>query len=99
MIWREPFIAASILGTSWSAHCELTVWAPLMIASKILGDIALGLMIFSLGVRLSSASLSAWSIGVAGAIATPLTGMLVAWGYAALAGLNRSDQDMLFIFL
>jgi predicted permease len=97
MIWREPFIAASILGVMVSL-CELTVWAPVMTASKILGDIALGLMIFSLGVRLSSTSLSAWRIGVVGAVATPLTGMLIAWGYAALAGLNRSDQDMLFIF-
>ena len=97
MIWREPFIAASILGIMVSL-CELPVWAPVMTASKILGDIALGLMIFSLGVRLSSASLSAWRIGVVGAVATPLTGMLVAWGYAVLAGLNQTDLDMLFIF-
>jgi predicted permease len=69
-----------------------------MTASKILGDISLGLMIFSLGVRLSSASFGAWSIGVVGAIATPLTGMLVAWAYGTLAGLNRIDQDILFIF-
>lgn len=97
MIWREPFIAASILGVIVSL-CELTVWAPVMTASKLLGDISLGLMIFSLGVRLSSASLSAWRIGMVGAIATPLTGMLVAWGYAVLAGLNQINQDMLFIF-
>ena len=69
-----------------------------MAASKILGDISLGLMIFSLGVRLSTAQLNAWSIGVVGAIATPLTGMLIAWIFGELAGLSRSNQDILFLF-
>jgi predicted permease len=97
IIWREPVFAAAALGVTVSLF-QFSVWQPVMTASKILGDISLGLMIFSLGVRLSSASFGAWSIGVVGAIATPLTGMLVAWAYAALAGLNRIDQDILFIF-
>ena len=69
-----------------------------MTAARILGDISLGLMVFSLGVRLSSTPMSAWRIGALGAIATPLTGMLIAWAYGALAGLKPLDQDMLFIF-
>jgi predicted permease len=97
MVWREPVFAAAALGVTISL-CQFSVWQPVMTASKILGDISLGLMIFSLGVRLSSASFGAWSIGVVGAIATPLTGMLVAWAYGTLAGLNRIDQDILFIF-
>ncbi len=97
IIWREPFVAAAVLGVTVSVF-EISVWTPVMTASRILGDISLGLMIFSLGVRLSTASLSAWGIGVAGAIATPLTGVLVAWAFGALAGLSRADQDILFIF-
>jgi predicted permease len=97
IIWREPVFAAAALGVSVSLF-QFSVWQPVMIASKILGDISLGLMIFSLGVRLSSASFGAWSIGMAGAFATPLTGMLVAWAYGSLAGLSRIDQDILFIF-
>ena len=96
-IWREPFIVAAALGIGVSLG-GISVWAPLMAASKILGDISLGLMIFSLGVRLSSARLSAWGIGVVGAIATPLTGMLMAWIFGELAGLGRHNQDILFIF-
>ena len=96
-IWREPFIAAAALGVVVSLS-GITVWPPLMAASKILGDIALGLMIFSLGVRLSSTELSAWRVGVVGAIATPLTGMLLAWGFGELAGLSRNSQDILFLF-
>ena len=96
-IWREPFIVAAALGIGVSLG-GITVWAPLMAASKILGDISLGLMIFSLGVRLSSARFNAWGIGVVGAIATPLTGMLMAWGFGEIAGLGRHSQDILFIF-
>ena len=97
VLWREPLIVAALLGVMASLFA-LPIWAPLMTAVRILGDISLGLMIFALGVRLSTARLNAWGIGVVGAVATPLTGMLVAWGYGALAGLNRIDQDILFVF-
>jgi hypothetical protein len=97
MLWREPLLAAAAAGivvslTGW------TVWQPLMVATKILGDIALGLMIFSLGVRLSSAHLGAWRIGLVGACVTPLTGMLVAWAFGLMANLSPLEQDMLFVF-
>jgi len=97
VLWREPLIVAALLGVMVSLG-KIALWPPLMTAVRILGDISLGLMIFSLGVRLSSAKLDAWGIGVVGAIATPLTGMLVAWAYGAAFGLARADQDILFIF-
>ena len=97
MIWREPVFAAAALGIVCSLS-GVVVWAPLMTASKLLGDISIGLMIFSLGVRLSSARLGSWTIGWVGAVATPLTGMLVALVYGSIAGLSRTEQDILFIF-
>ncbi len=96
-IGREPFIVAALAGVAVSLS-GITVWAPLMAAIKILGDIALGLMIFSLGVRLATARLGHWGVSFAGAIVTPLTGMLLAWLFGTLAGLPRGDQDILFIF-
>ena len=97
MLWREPVVAAAIVGLAVSLS-GLVVWPPLMTASKLLGDISIGLMIFSLGVRLSGASLGHWTIGWVGAVATPITGMLVAWVYGELAGLSRAEQDILFVF-
>ncbi|MDP3338575.1 MAG: AEC family transporter [Rhodoferax sp.] len=97
MLWREPLLAAAGVGIFVSLS-GLTVWPPLMVATKLLGDIALGLMIFSLGVRLSSAHLSAWRIGLVGACVTPLTGMLVAWAFGLMANLSLLEQDMLFVF-
>ena len=97
LLWREPVLASSILGVSISLS-GLTLWQPLLEGIKLLGNISIGLMIFALGVRLSTARLGAWNIGVAGAIIAPVTGMLVAWGYGELATLSRANQDILFLF-
>lgn len=97
MVWREPVFAAAALGVAVSLS-GFVVWSPLMTASRLLGDISIGLMIFSLGVRLSTASLGSWHIGWVGAVATPVTGMLVAWAYGTLVGLERLDLDILFLF-
>ena len=97
MLWCEPLLAAAGAGIFVSLS-GLTVWPPLMVATKLLGDIALGLMIFSLGVRLATAHLGAWRIGLVGACVTPITGMLMAWGFGLMAGLSLLEQDMLFVF-
>ncbi len=97
MLWREPVLAAAGAGM-FVGLSGLTVWPPLMVAAKLLGDISIGLMIFSLGVRLATAHLGAWRIGVVGACVTPITGMLVAWGYGLFAGLSTLEQNMLFVF-
>lgn len=96
-LWREPFVVAAALGTGISLG-GITVWPPLMAACRILGDISLGLMIFSLGVRLASAHLRTWRIGLLGAIVTPATGMVVAWSLGTLMEMDRRNQDILFIF-
>jgi predicted permease len=97
MLWREPLLAAACAGLVVSLS-GLTVWPPLMVAVKLLGDISIGLMIFALGVRLSSAQLGAWRIGVIGACVTPITGMLVAWFLGLTLPLNPTEQAMLFVF-
>ena len=96
-LWREPVLAAAAAGIFVSLS-GLTVWQPVMVAAKLLGDISLGLMIFALGVRLSTAHLGAWRIGLVGACVTPITGMLVAWAFGWLAKLTLLEQNMLFLF-
>lgn len=97
-IWREPFLLAAVLGVAVSLS-GVALWPPLMSACKLLADISLGLMIFSLGVRLASTRVgSMLGIGLAGAVVTPVTGMLIAWIFGALAGLDKADMDILFLF-
>ncbi|TXT36041.1 MAG: auxin efflux carrier [Comamonadaceae bacterium] len=97
MIWREPVFAAALLGLMFSLT-GWGVWPPLMSAAKLLGDISVGLMIFALGVRLSTAKLGSVRIGLVAAVATPVTGMLVAWLWGTATGLKDHELDMLVIF-
>jgi predicted permease len=97
MLWREPLLVAAGAGIFVSLS-GLAVWPPLMVAFKLLGDISIGLMIFALGVRLSTARLGAWRIGVVGACVTPITGMAVAWVAGFMAGLSPLEQNILFLF-
>lgn len=97
-LWREPFVLAAAAGIAVSLG-GIALWSPLLSACKLLADISLGLMIFSLGVRLASQRVGPmFGIGAAGAVVTPLTGMLLAWLFGTLAGLNETDRDILFVF-
>ena len=97
MLWREPLLLAAGVGILVSLT-GFSVWPPLMVAFKLLGDISIGLMIFALGVRLASAQLGALRIGLVGACVTPITGMLVAWAFGEAAGLGLHEQNILFVF-
>jgi predicted permease len=97
-LWREPFVLAAAAGIAVSLG-GVTLWPPVLSACKLLADISIGLMIFSLGVRLASQRVgSMLEIGVAGAVVTPATGMLLAWLFGTLAGLSKADMDILFVF-
>lgn len=96
-IWRMPVVLAAVagLGTSMSG---IELWPPLLTAIRMLGEICIPLLLFSLGVRLTDASFHTWRIGVAGAVLRPLLGMALAWVVARLLGLNAQHSGMLLIF-
>jgi len=97
LLWRDPLIVAAIAGLA-VALSGWAVWPPAMAAVRLLGDISVGLMIFALGVRLATAKLGSVGIGVVAAVATPLTGMAVAWAWGSAVGLGGRELDMLVIF-
>ena len=96
-LWRNPVIAASLIGIGLSV-AKVELWQPLYLAIKLLGEIAVPLLLFSLGVRLAVSSFSDWRVGVIGAIATPLIGMALAALAVPVLGLSGRDADMLLIF-
>jgi predicted permease len=96
-LWRNPVIAASLIGIGLSV-AKVELWHPLYLAIKLLGEIAVPLLLFSLGVRLAVSSLSDLRVGVIGAIATPLIGMALAALLVPVLGLAGRDADMLLIF-
>jgi predicted permease len=96
-LWRNPVIAASMIGIGLSL-AKIELWQPVYLAIKLLGEIAVPLLLFSLGVRLAVSSLSDWRVGLIGAIASPLLGMALAVPAIQMFGLSGRDADMLLIF-
>lgn len=94
---RQPVMLAALVGWAISV-LEVTVWPPVLVATRLLGDISIGLMIFALGVRLGTAHVSAWGVGLAAAVACPVTGMAMAWAWGTLSGMDAQTLDMLIIF-
>jgi hypothetical protein len=96
-LWRVPVMAAGLAGLG-VALSGFALWPPLMIAIRMMGDISIGLMLFSLGVRLIDAPWAAWRVGLVGAVLTPVTGMAMAAVFGLLDLLPARQQDILFVF-
>ena len=96
-LWRVPVTFAALA----ALFCKLVgieIWEPLYLAIKLLGDVAVPLLLFSLGVRLAVSKFSDLRIGLIGTAARPLMGMALAWVLAQLLGLSQRDTSMLLVF-
>ena len=96
-LWRVPVIAAALAGLAVSV-LHLPLWQPLWLGVKMLGDVSIPLLLFSLGVRLADSRHGDWKLSIAGAITTPLAGLLVALPVIRLLGLEGRDAAMLTLF-
>ena len=96
-LWRVPVIAAAIAGLAVSL-LRIELWAPLYIGIKMLGDVSIPLLLFSLGVRLTDSVARDVQLGLVGAALCPLAGMVIAWAVAPLLGVDDMQAGMLLIF-
>lgn len=96
-VLREPVLVAGCAG-ALVGLLHIEVWEPVLSASRILGNVSTGLMLFSLGVRLNSAPFGQWRIGLVGAVATPLTGMCMAFLFSQIFELSQGEREALFVF-
>jgi predicted permease len=94
---RLPMLIATLAGLV-VAVLDVAVPGPLRTAIDLLGQIAIPLMLFALGVRMTAVSLSDWRIGVVGALACPVSGLLLAWPAGALLGLSEIQMAQLLVF-
>lgn len=65
---------------------------------EMLGQIAIPLMLVSLGVRMTTVDLKAWRIGLIGAIACPLISVVVAFGVLIFIPLEPFQRVQLLMF-
>jgi predicted permease len=96
-LWRIPVVFAALAGLT-VAMLKIPVWSPLVMTLKMLGDIAVPLLLFSLGVRIIDVRFGEWRLAVGSAILRPLAGIAIAWGIGHLLGLTGRDAAMLLVF-
>lgn len=96
-LWRVPVIFATLLGLAASL-LHVTLWPPLWLAIKMLGDVSIPLLLFSLGVRLTDSRHEDWKVGLMAAVTSPLAGIVVALLANQALGLAGRDAVMLILF-
>jgi len=96
-LWRVPVIAAALAGLAVST-LHFPLWQPLWLSVKLLGDVSIPLLLFSLGVRLTDSRHADWKLSIVGAITSPLAGVLVALLMNMVLGLTGRDAAMLILF-
>lgn len=94
---RNPSVLAAVAGLLVSL-LDIAVWEPLMQAIVMVGDIAIPLMLFGLGVRLATSRISTIGFGLVVAIVRPIVGMLIAWALMAPFDLPDQQRALLLIF-
>jgi malate permease and related proteins len=94
---RIPFVAVTIAALAVSASgVELPELVLLPIG--MLGQIAIPLMLFSLGVRLTDIDFSSWRIGLLGGILCPLSGLVIAVPLLWLLPLEPLQASLFLVF-
>ncbi len=96
-LWRVPVVFAAISGLV-VALFKIELWSPGLTAIKMLGDVSVPLLLFSLGVRMTDVSFKEWKVAVGSAVLRPLAGMLIAYGATLLFGLEGRNAAMLIVF-
>ncbi|WP_066259367.1 AEC family transporter [Hydrogenophaga flava] len=93
----SPLMIATALGFA-SALTDLRPPDVLMSGLKLLGDALLPMMLFALGVRLTSLTRAGLALGLLGALARPLLGLAIAIPLAWALGLEGAARGQLLLF-
>ncbi|WP_417544741.1 AEC family transporter [Marinobacter sp.] len=94
---RLPIVFASIAGLTVNlGGVMLPGW--LLQTLNMLGEVCIPLMLFTLGVRMLDIDFSDWKLGMLGAIACPLSGLLLAWPMIYLLDLPGLQVAALWVF-
>lgn len=96
-VWTSPSILAAIAGLA-VGMAGMDLWAPLLIAIRMVGDVSIPLMLFALGARLADSRIQSIGFGLFGAVLRPVAGMAIAWGVAWGMGLAPREQGLLLVF-
>jgi len=98
---RDLLTSPLMIGTALGFLSALTDVRPpdvLLSGLKLLGDALLPMMLFALGVRLTSLTRAGLALGLLGALARPLIGLLIAIPLAWVLGIEGAARGQLLLF-
>ena len=96
-ILKGPMLWAMLAGVLMSLFgLALPPW--LAISTRMLGETAIPLGLFTLGVGFASFHVQRWSIGLVGALLCPLSGLLFAWPLTRMLPLTDAMQGVLLLY-
>ncbi len=96
-ILKQPVVFATLAGLSFNFmgwYVPRTVDLPV----EMLGQAAISLLLFSLGVRLTTADLRDWRVGVLGTVLCPVTGVAVVVLVRPWLTLTSLESSLLLVF-
>lgn len=96
-ILKKPMIFVTIIALAFSLF-RVPVPSFLLTGATLLGQISIPLMLFALGVRMTTIDFSDWKIGLLGAITAPLSTILVTLFLGGLWTLPGDDFKYLLLF-
>ncbi|MDH3514019.1 MAG: AEC family transporter [Gammaproteobacteria bacterium] len=96
-ILAQPIVLATFAGIGFSL-LEWRVPVPVGEAIGMLGQASIPLLLFALGTRMTRIDFSEWRVGVLGALACPLTGLVVMLIVRPFLDLNPLQTSMLLVF-
>jgi hypothetical protein len=94
---RMPMLVATLAGLAVAVF-EVRIPGPLQEAIDLVGQVAIPLMLFALGVRMTGIDLSDWRIGLTGALVGPLSGLLIAFVIVQMIELPEIQRAQLMVF-
>jgi predicted permease len=98
---RDLLTSPLMIGTALGFASALTDLRPpdvLLSGLKLLGDALLPMMLFALGVRLTSLTRNGLALGLLGALARPLIGLAIGIPLAGALGLEGAARGQLLLF-
>jgi len=96
-ILRGPMLWAMI-GGILSSLVGFTLPDWLAASTKMLGDAAIPLGLFTVGVGFAQFRVERWSIGIVGAILCPLSGLLIAWPLVQILPMSEPMKGVLLLY-
>lgn len=94
---QNPIILATVLGIGVGVS-GLEIAEFLRLPIHMLGQVSIPLLLFSLGVRMTSIDLRDWRIGGVAALVCPLSGLLVGMLFIQLLTLPDDQASILLLF-